>query len=104
MTIANAYPLSWLKERWIFYSQKGGSGSNKRNGKAKWAVLLGWCFPRKYRDAIVGDILEDSYEMRESGLAESKIRAHVLWQCMISVVTLVPSSIVHAIRRLLRTP
>lgn len=72
------------------------------NKAEKWAIALGWWIPRKYRGAIVGDILEDCHEMRESGRREWRIRIQVIWQWAISVVTLVPIAMIAAVWRIVR--
>jgi hypothetical protein len=72
-----------------------------RNKTEKWVIMLGWCIPQKHREAIVGDIIEDCYEMRKRGLAERNIYANTLWQWVISVVTLIPACVVGSIKRLL---
>ena len=92
------------KERWVSYSQEGGSRGSIWKERAKWMVVLRWWLPQEHRDAILGDILEDCHDMRESGLTKQQIRTHVLWQWVIAVVTLVPASVIHAIARLWRTP
>ena len=90
------------RERWVLYSHKRGLRDSIWGERAKWLVVLGWWLPKEHRDAILGDILEDCHEMRESGLTRRQIRTHVLWHWVISVVTLVPASVVHAIARLWR--
>ena len=57
-----------------------------------WATFLGWFIPRKYRAAVLGDILEDCVEMRAKGCSERRIRLHVIYQWLIAVVTLVPTA------------
>lgn len=84
--------------RWVLKNHRGGSTGRIRNETDKLAIVLGWCFPRKHREAIVGDILEDCKEMRERGLAERKIRTHVLWQWAVSMIVLILGSIMSAIR------
>ena len=70
----------------------------------RWIVALGWWIPRKYRAAIVGDILEDCHEMREKGCGECRIRVQVLWQWAIAVLTLVPAAAVAAVWRMVCPP
>lgn len=89
-----------VRERWVLKNRRSGSRSNKWNDTDKWPIVLGWCFPREHREALVGDILEDCNEMRERGLAERRIQTHVLWQWAISVVTLIPTYVMGAISRL----
>ncbi len=66
----------------------------------KWAIALGWWIPRKYRGAIVGDILEDCHEMRETGCREWRIRIQVIWQWAISIVILIPAAVFGSILRI----
>lgn len=67
----------------------------------KWLILLKWLLPRKHRESIIGDILEDCHEMRERRLSKQRIMANVLWQLIISFLMWVPSSVINAIFRLL---
>jgi len=69
-----------------------------------WIVALGWWIPRKYRAAIVGDILEDCHEMREKSCGECRIRIQVLWQWAIAIVTLVPAGVLAAVWRMVSPP
>lgn len=82
--------------------------SETKSKGEKWIVSLGWFFPRKYRDDVIGDILEDCADMREAGCTERRIKFHVLYQWVIAVVTLVPTavktSIVDAITKVLSRP
>lgn len=88
------------RKRRALKNHRGGSRGRLWNETDKWAIVLGWCFPRKHREAMVGDILEDCHEMRERGLNERRIRTHVLWQWLMSIVTLIPTYFICAIRRL----
>ena len=90
-----------LEEIPIFKRQRNRSVGKKAE---KWAVVLGWWIPRKYRDAIVGDILEDCKEMREVGCGEWRIRIQVIWQWAIAAVTLVPSAIISTVWRIVSPP
>lgn len=73
-----------------------------------WAITLGWFIPRKHRNDIVGDILEDCAEMREAGCTERRIKFHVVYQWLIAVVTLVPTavktSIIDILKQVLSPP
>jgi hypothetical protein len=90
-----------VSEKWILKIDNDGPIGGIRNETKEWAIILGWCLPRKHREAIMGDILEDCQEMRKKGLPERKIRTHTLWQWVISVITLAPTFIFSAIGRLL---
>lgn len=68
---------------WLHY--KAGS---KGEG---WATSLGWFIPRKYRGAVLGDIMEDCVEMRDKGCTERRIKIHVIFQWSIAVIMLVPT-------------
>jgi hypothetical protein len=81
---------------------KRGSNFGILKWRSKWLVFLGWWLPHEHRDAIMGDILEDWYEMRESGLSKEQMRTHVLWQWMIAVVLLFPCSVIRVVIRLWR--
>lgn len=84
-------------------SLSDGALKTGRKGEM-WAVGLGWWIPRKYRDAIVGDILEDCKEMGEMGCGEWRICVQVIWQWAIAVGTLIPAAAVGSIWRKLNPP
>ena len=88
------------RERWTLKKHRGDSRVRICNETEKWVIVLGWCLPRKHREAILGDILEDYQEMKERGLSERNIRIHVLWQWLVSVVLLIPSAIIAAVCRI----
>lgn len=44
--------------------------------------------PRKYRQAIVGDLWEDIAEFRKLGWSERQIRRHIWWQFFVAVYQL----------------
>lgn len=69
----------------------------------KWVVSLSFWIPRKYREAIVGDMLEDCHELRELGKSEHRIWVHVLWQLVIALVLLWPASIKYTLSRIWHT-
>ena len=89
-----------VSERWNKKKHRCGSIGSILNETEKWVVVLGWFLPRKHREAILGDIIEDCHEMKEKGLNKRRLRNHVLWQCLISVVTLIPAYFIGAIGRL----
>lgn len=75
----------------------------KRKSKGEdWITSLGWFIPRKYRNDIIGDILEDCAEMREIGCTEERIKFHVVYQWLIAVITLVPTAIKTSITDILK--
>lgn len=74
-------------------------GRRKAEG---WLVSLSFWIPRKHREAIRGDILEDCHEMREEGFGGWRICAHVLWQFTVAVVALWPQTIGSAVATFLR--
>jgi hypothetical protein len=80
--------------------------SHQRRGTKpeNWAIALGWWIPRKYRDDLIGDILEDCYEMRALGKSNRRIRLHIIYQWVIGVVTLVPTAVLAAIRQVIIPP
>jgi len=69
----------------------------------KWIVSVSFWIPRKYREGIVGDILEDCYEQRGLGKSERRIWVHVLWQLVIALVLLWPASIKYTLSRIWHT-
>ena len=72
-----------------------------RKDPEDWTIELGWWIPRKYRAAVIGDIIEDCHEMRIKNCGEFRICIHVLWQCGIAIVTLIPTAIVMAAWRII---
>jgi hypothetical protein len=55
-------------------------------------ISLSFWIPRKHREGIAGDILEDCHEMRELGFTEWRILGHVLWQFTLAVISLWPEA------------
>ena len=43
----------------------------------KWLISLSFWIPRRFREAVVGDILEDCRDMRSCGYSERRIQIHV---------------------------
>jgi hypothetical protein len=68
----------------------------------RWLVSLSFWIPRKYREAIAGDIFEDCREMREKGFSESRIRVHVLWQLAVAVIALWPEAVGSAVGSIIK--
>lgn len=64
---------------------------------------LAYWIPRKYREAIVGDVLEDCRELRELGKSEWRIRIHVIWQLVWALILLRPTALMDALKRILST-
>lgn len=67
-----------------------------------WLTSLSFWIPRKYREPITGDILEDCHEMRELGFDERRIRVHVLWQFAVAIIALWPEPIASAVAAIVR--
>lgn len=65
-------------------------------------ITLSFWIPRKHREGITGDILEDCHEMRELGFTERRILGHVLWQFAIAVISLWPEAVVSAFATILK--
>lgn len=59
--------------------------------------------PRKHREAIVGDILEDCRELRELDKSEWRIRIHIIWQLVWAFILLRPTALMDALKRILST-
>lgn len=72
--------------------------SQSRRSPENWLTSIAFWIPRKQREGLVGDILEDCHELRSFGKRNSRIWAHVIWQFLIAVVTSIPASILSAIR------
>lgn len=70
----------------------------KVDAPEKWLSNLSFWIPRKHREAIVGDIMEDCHELRKLGKSERRILAHVIWHLIIAVVTLIPASVIYSLR------
>ena len=69
------------------FSVSALSGSAIKGQGEDWAILLGRLIPSKYRNAIVGDVLEDCGVMRDAGRTERHITIRVLWQCLTAAIT-----------------
>ena len=54
------------------------------------ATSLSWLIPRKYRNDVIGDIMEDCADMRNANITEGRIKCHVLYQWLIAVITIGP--------------
>ncbi len=66
-------------------------------------VSTSYLIPRKYREAIVGDIMEDCNELRALGKSEWIIRLHLIWQLAIALIMLRPIAIMDAFKRIWST-
>jgi len=64
-----------------------------RPDSKKWLISLSFWVPRKYREGITGDILEDCDDLRKLGKNEWRIRTHVLWHFSLAVIMLWPEAI-----------
>jgi len=53
---------------------------------------MSYWLPRKYREGITGDILEDAAELRRLGKNEWRVRAHIAWQLGICIFRLWPTA------------
>jgi hypothetical protein len=73
------------------HSKKAVHPSSDRPERLLFAISF-W-IPRKYREAIVGDIMEDCHELSHLGKSERRIFVHVLWQLTVTVITLLPVSV-----------
>ncbi len=60
---------------------------------------MSFWIPRKYREALVGDIMEDCQELRSLGKSKRRIFVHIFWQLAVVVVTLLPANIFSALKR-----
>ena len=87
--------LEYLQDKALLLFKTKSEGEN-------WATMLGWFIPRKYRNDIIGDILEDCAEMRETGCTERRIKFHVVYQWLIAVITLVPTAVKTSITNILK--
>ena len=82
---------------------------SRRQSKGEiWTRSLGWFIPRKYRNQIIGDILEDCAEMRQLGYTERRIKFQVVYQWIIAVIMLIPTaiktSIIDAVKQVIGPP
>jgi hypothetical protein len=89
-------PLPSMKD-WLSIRNGFLSFLTLRPKAERWLVSLSFWIPRKFREAITGDILEDCHEMRELGFTERRIRVHVLWQFAWAVIALWPEAIGSAV-------
>ena len=77
----------------------GTSWPNGENLLKSWSYWI----PRTYREAIVGDILEDCHELRALGKSEWRIRIHIIWQLAWALILLRPAAFMDALKRILST-
>lgn len=77
--------------------------SRNRNSIENLVMKASYWLPRKYREAIVGDIIEDINEIRALGKSEWRIRIHVVWQVVIALILLRPTAIMDAFKRIWST-
>jgi hypothetical protein len=74
-----AWAIPWLRQ--------GACANTDR-----WMLSFSFWIPRRYRQAIMGDLIEDREDMRSLGKSEWRIRAHVVWQIAISALSLWPAA------------
>lgn len=99
------YLWIWIGKRktlWCNLYFAGYIGKSTRRTK-NWLVTLSFWIPRKYREAIVGDIIEDCHELRALGKSEWRIRIHVIWQVIIALILLRPVALMDAFKRIWST-
>lgn len=77
--------------------------TKRRKTTKEWLISVSFWIPRKYREAIVGDIMEDYHELRALGKSERRIRIHVIWQLVIALILLRSTSIMDAFKRIWST-
>jgi len=66
----------------------------------KLLISAAFWIPRKHREAIVGDIMEDCHELRALGKSKWRIRTHVIWQVVIALILLRSAAVVDAFKRI----
>jgi hypothetical protein len=93
-------PESLLQSRVLFTGDKAIIAKKKTE---KWFRSLAFWLPRKYREPIVGDIMEDCHELRALGKSEWRIRIHVIWQLAWALILLRPVALMDALKRMLST-
>jgi len=76
--------------------------SNPSTCAEKWLISLSFWIPRKHREYVRGDILEDCNELRMLGYGEWRIRAHAIWHLIIAVIMLWPEVVASAIGTIAR--
>jgi hypothetical protein len=55
-----------------------------------WLISLSFWIPKRFREAIVGDILEDCIDLRKCGYSEWRIRIHAVWHFILAVLLMWP--------------
>jgi hypothetical protein len=60
---------------------------------------LSYWVPRRYREVITGDIIEDCHEMRALGMSRLRICTHVVWQFAVALILLWPTAVADAFKK-----
>ncbi len=69
----------------------------------EWLINLSFWIPREYREAIIGDILEDCHELRTLGKSEERVRFHIIWQLVFTLILLQPVVLIKTLKQILST-
>ena len=93
-TMLERLELKFMQDRVLLTFKRKSKGED-------WATSLGWFIPRKYRH-VIGDILEDCAEMRKAGCTERRIKFHVVFQWLITVITIVHTGVTTSITEILK--
>ena len=59
---------------------------------------LSFWIPRRIREAMIGDMMEDCTELRNLGKSEFRVRVHILWHLILFAISLLPSMVVKAFK------
>jgi len=63
----------------------------------KWRDSLSFWIPRRYREGVMRDLMEDSEEIRALGKSEWRVRAHLVWHLGIGILHFWPAALKAAI-------
>jgi len=64
----------------------------------KWLTSSSFWIPRRIREAVIGDIMEDCHELRALGKKEYRVRLHILWHLILFALSLLPTAIIKAFK------
>jgi len=70
----------------------------KQTTTDKWLKSTSFWIPRRIREAIIGDIIEDCHELRALGKKEYRVRLHILWHLILFALSLLPTAIIKAFK------
>jgi DNA-directed RNA polymerase specialized sigma24 family protein len=98
---ARAVLERYAQPRYAKSNEKSPERSQER--LARWLRRWSYWIPRAQREPFIGDILEDTAEMRQMGMREWRIRLHVIWQLLFAIRLLPSAALLNAVKKLAGT-